>query len=105
MPRVTLFNKVRLITLTENGMSQRQIAQILNLPKSSVNSIIQKYRQRGTVERQPGSGRHRISTIEEDEALVNTVRLNPFTNAINAVAVIFLKSCIAPSSVNCSSIT
>jgi transposase len=68
-------------------MSQRQIAEILNLPKSSVNSIIQKYRQRGTVEQQPGFGRHRISTIEEHEALVNIVRLNLFTNAINAVTV------------------
>ncbi|KAH0814939.1 hypothetical protein GEV33_007852 [Tenebrio molitor] len=72
----------------------RQIAEILNVPKSSVNSIIQKYRQRGTVERQPGSGRHRISTIEEDEALVNTVRLNPFTTAVNAVAVTNFPGCV-----------
>jgi hypothetical protein len=75
-------------------MSQRQIAEILNLPKSSVNSIIQKYRQRGTVEQQPGFGRHRISTIEEHEALVNIVRLNPFTNAINAVTVTNFPGCV-----------
>jgi hypothetical protein len=55
---------------------------------------MQKYRQRGTVERQPGSGRHRISTIEEDEALVNTVRLNPFTTAVNAVAVTNFPGCV-----------
>jgi biotin operon repressor len=73
MPPVTFFNKVRIVSLAQGGKSSTQIAAALGIPRTTINPIIKKWRQDGTVERHPGSGGHRVSTCEEDEQLTAVI--------------------------------
>lgn len=84
MPSVSEFNKSRVIALMQTGRSCRQIQEMLGIPKSTIHCIIQKWRQTQIIERRPGSGRSRISTVEQDEALVDVLLNHPFKNAVNA---------------------
>jgi hypothetical protein len=43
MPRVTYFSKVRIITLAQNGMSQRQISATLGIPKSTISATTHRH--------------------------------------------------------------
>jgi hypothetical protein len=43
MPPVTFCNKVRFVTLAQDGKST-QIAATLGIPRTTINSIIQKWR-------------------------------------------------------------
>jgi hypothetical protein len=43
MPSVSNFNKIKIVTLAQRGMSQAQIS----IPKSTISSILQKWRQNG----------------------------------------------------------
>jgi transposase len=66
MPSVSNFNKIKIVTLAQRGMSQAQISMDLRIPKSTISSILQKWRQNGTIdiERRQGSGRPSTSTAE-----------------------------------------
>jgi transposase len=87
MPAVSNFNKVRIVTLAHSGMPGRQIAAHLGISKTGVQAILRNWTQFGTLDRRPGSGRPRISSGEQDEAVINVVRDSPFTNAVEAVGV------------------
>jgi hypothetical protein len=45
MPSVSNFNKIKIVTLAQRGMSQ--ISMDLRIPKSTISSILQKWRQNG----------------------------------------------------------
>jgi transposase len=47
MPSVSNFNKIKIVTLAQRGMSQAQISMDLRIPKSTISSILQKWRQNG----------------------------------------------------------
>jgi transposase len=47
MPSVSNFNKIKTVTLAQRGMSQAQISMDLRIPKSTISSILQKWRQNG----------------------------------------------------------
>jgi transposase len=64
-------------------MSQAEISMDLRIPKSTISSILQKWRQNETIERRQGSGRP--STAEEDNMLLNRLRNSPFMTAVEAV--------------------
>jgi transposase len=53
--------------------------------KSTISSILQKWRQNGTTERRQGSERPSTSTAEEDNMLLNRLRNSPFMTAVEAV--------------------
>jgi transposase len=84
MPPISLHNKVKVVTLAQYGLSHGQISTELEIPRSTVSAILHKWRQTGTVERRPGSGRHPVSVGDQDEALLNIIRGSPFTTAVNA---------------------
>jgi transposase len=47
MPSVSNFNKIKIVTLAQRGMSQAQISMDLRIPKSTISYILQKWRQNG----------------------------------------------------------
>jgi transposase len=85
MPSVSNFNKIKIVTLAQRGMSQAEISMYLRIPKSTISSILQKWKQNETIERRQGSGRPSTSTAEEDNMLLNRLRNNPFMTAVEAV--------------------
>jgi transposase len=95
MPPVTFFNKVRIVSLAQDGKSSTQIAATLGIPRTTINPIIKKWRQDRTVERRPGSGGHRVSTCEEDEQLTAVIENSPSTTAVDAVGVTHFRGSIS----------
>lgn len=85
MPHVNIVDKARIIANAENGQSIRRIALQFNINKNTVFKILKKWRDEGNINRNPGSGRRRTSTPEQDLALVNVLRANPFSTVIQAV--------------------
>jgi transposase len=85
MPSVSNFNKIKIVTLAQRGMSQAQISMDLRIPKSTISCILKKWRQSGTTERRQGSGRPSTSTAEQDNMLLNRLRNSPFMRAVEAV--------------------
>lgn len=84
MPHICDLVKAGVIAKAEDGWSMRQIALRYNINKNSVFNILKKWRINGTISRNPGSGRRRISTQQQDLQLVNTLVENPFYSVIQA---------------------
>jgi transposase len=81
MPSVSNFNKIKIVTLAQKGISQAEISMDLRIPKSTISSIHQKWRQNGTIERCQDSGRPSTSTGEEDNMLLDRLRNSHFMTA------------------------
>ena len=78
-----LSNTVRwqIIGMQEAGMSLRQIAHRVGHHHSIVSRIVNKHRLTNDVMDRPRSGRSRITSRREDNALGRLVRRNPFANS------------------------
>jgi hypothetical protein len=87
LPPVTFFNKVRIVSLAQDGKSSTQIAATLGTLRTTIYSIINKWWQNGTVEWRPSSGGHWVSTCQKDQALSAVIQNSPFTTAVDAVGV------------------
>lgn len=68
------FDRARIVALHDSGHSNHHIHRMLNIPRSSIVRIIQRYQEFGTVERRPRSGRPRITHEREDRYLVQYAR-------------------------------
>jgi transposase len=68
-------------------MSYGQISTNLGLWKGTIHAIIRKWEHTGTVVRRPGSGRRQVSSVEQNEAVINILQNRPFFNAEEAVAI------------------
>jgi IS30 family transposase len=68
MPAVSEFTKPKIVTLHQRGMSYGQISTNLGLSKGTIHAIMRKWQHTGTVVRSPGSGRSRVSSVEQNEA-------------------------------------
>jgi transposase len=71
MPAVSEFTKAKIVTLHQRGMSYGQISTNLGLLKRTIHAIMRKWQHTVTVERHPGSGRRRVSSVEQKEAPPN----------------------------------
>jgi IS30 family transposase len=71
MPAVSEFTKAKIVTLHQRGMSYGQISTNLGLSKGTIHAIMRKWEHTGTVVRRPGSGRRRVSSVEQNEAPPN----------------------------------
>lgn len=60
---------VRIITLIEDGRSQRQVANLLEINQSSVSRVVARYRETGGYERRPVPGRPHCTTRADDRFL------------------------------------
>jgi transposase len=85
MPAVSEFNKAKIVTLHQRGMSYGQISTNLGLSKGTIHAIMRKWEHTGTVVRRPGSGRRQVSSVEQNEAVINILQNRPFSNAEEAV--------------------
>jgi predicted ArsR family transcriptional regulator len=73
MPAVSEFTKAKIlvVTLHQRGMSYGQISTNLGLSKGTIHPIMRNWEHTGTVVRRPGSGRRRVSSVEQNEAPPN----------------------------------
>ena len=71
--------KANIVSMRQKGNSLGKIATLLDLPKSTVQSVMDNYVKYGTLESQkPGNvGRKRATTIRLDNQLVIEVKRNP----------------------------
>lgn len=67
-------DSVRIITLFEEGLSQREIARRLQINQSSVSRVLQRFRETGNHTRRPGQGRPR-STNQMDDRFIKLAAL------------------------------
>jgi hypothetical protein len=87
MPAVSEFTKAKIVTLHQRGVSYGQISTNLGLSKGTIHVIMRKWEHTGRVVRRPGSGRKRMFSVEQDEAVINILQNCPFSNAEEAVAI------------------
>lgn len=74
-------SKIRIITKIEDGFSIRQIAALMNIGKDTVFRIKKRWQQERSVQRKVGSGHPKVSNYNEDAALIEYLRENPFESA------------------------
>lgn len=62
-------NSVRIVVLSEEGLSLRQISQRLGVSHSTVSRCLKRYRETGRHTRRPGGGRPRVTDPIDDRYL------------------------------------
>ena len=65
--------------------SIRQVAAQFAVSKSTVHEWVKQYRESHNLGRRPGSGRRRVSTREEDAALVAEIERDPFQSSVGLI--------------------
>ncbi|KAM0730374.1 Transposable element Tc1 transposase [Formica fusca] len=87
MPRrhLTELEVVHLITLLEEGYSQRQVANLIGVSHSVVGRAYSRYQKTGQYHRRSGQGRRRVTTSREDRVIARHARIDPFVHA-NVIA-------------------
>ena len=71
MPRINLNSRNNVIVKHQEGFSQRCITMQLQISKSSVLKITNKYKLYKSIEDLPKSGRKRMNTDREVRSLIN----------------------------------
>lgn len=84
MPRLTEPEKMRAITLLQNGWSLQAVADDLHVCKNSIFKLKEKWNAEGHVRYVHGGGRRKVSTVEEDNLFLDHLRRNPFDTAVTA---------------------
>nr|CAH7730296.1 unnamed protein product [Callosobruchus chinensis] len=77
MPRTELsaFYRTRIIALWQEGLSRHQIANRLNVERSTVSRTIRRYEETGEVDSRPRTGRPTVGTIYLSSRLVAIAQL------------------------------
>ena len=65
--------RLQLVALIDAGFSATEAGRRLGIPRTTTQGWARRYRNFGEVGRRPGSGRPRVSTREQDEALGRAV--------------------------------
>ena len=65
----------------KSGSSWGAISKSLKVPRSSVQTIVRKYKTHGTMQPSNRSGRRRVVTPRDERTLVRKVQINPRTTA------------------------
>nr|CAH7742062.1 unnamed protein product [Callosobruchus chinensis] len=63
---LSAFDSTRIIALWQEGLSRHQIANRLNVVRSTVSRTIRRYQETGEVNSRPRTGRPTVSTRRED---------------------------------------
>ncbi|CDQ80246.1 unnamed protein product [Oncorhynchus mykiss] len=69
------------IDLHKSGSSLGAISKCLKVPRSSVQTIVRKYKNHGTTQPSYRSGRRRVLSPRDERTLVRKVKINPRTTA------------------------
>ncbi|XP_062276707.1 uncharacterized protein LOC133981862 [Scomber scombrus] len=75
----------RIVDFHKSGSSLGTISRCLKVPRSSVQTIIRKYKHHGNVQPSYRSGRRRVLCPRDERALVRNVSINPRTKAKDLV--------------------
>ncbi|XP_050516744.1 uncharacterized protein LOC126891605 [Diabrotica virgifera virgifera] len=78
---ISEFNRVRIVTLIEEGHTQVDVAVWVGVNQSDVSRIVKKYRETNSVSDRPKSGRPRIANNVQERFLTLTTRRNPSMTA------------------------
>jgi transposase len=62
----------------------------LELSKGTIHAIMRKWEHNGTVVQRPDSGRRRVSSVEQNEAVINILQNRPLSNGEEEVAITHL---------------
>ncbi|XP_051984725.1 uncharacterized protein LOC127645217 isoform X2 [Xyrauchen texanus] len=75
----------KIVDLHNSGSSLGAISKRLKVPRSSVQTIVRKYKHHGTTQPSYRSGRRRILSPTDERSLVQKVQINPRTTAKDLV--------------------
>ncbi|CDQ56865.1 unnamed protein product [Oncorhynchus mykiss] len=75
----------KIVDLHKSGSSLRAISKRLKVPRSSVQTIVRKYKHHGTTQPSYCSGRRCILSPRDERTLVRKVQINPRTTAKDLV--------------------
>ena len=81
MVRLSGENMGRAVALSEEGQTQRKIAEILGTSAFVINRLLARYRARGTARYRHGGGHPLATTRREDQAIVRVARRQPRLSA------------------------
>lgn len=70
-----------IINLYKNGKSERNIAELCSKPRSTINSIIKKYKTSGTIFNKVRSGRPSKISDRLKTKIVRQIKINPKISA------------------------
>lgn len=76
----------RAVALADAGYSQRRIARVLGVPRTTVRDAIRRFRETGLYTRKPGQGRHRCTSTRDDRFVVSSVLRNAFARLLKLVS-------------------
>ena len=78
-------NQPRPVDLHKSGSSLRAISKRLKVPRSSVQTIVRKYKHHWTTQQSYRSGRRCVLSPRDERILVRKVQINPRTTAKDLV--------------------
>ena len=81
MVKLTLIDRARIIVLTEQGVSQRQVAAQVGCSHTCVKYLLLKYGKTGTVEDQPKCGRPKKLTDRAKTTILHLCKKDRFRPA------------------------
>ena len=67
---------MRVICLHEEGYSCNKIAERLKVARRTIQQLVKKYKETGSVKDKPGKGRRKMTTPRDDRVIVNTAIKN-----------------------------
>lgn len=76
--------RARLVTKIESGIAVSIVAAEFGVTRLTAHRIYTKWQQHGTLARNAGSGRPKVSNDEQDQALLQVLLDDPFENAVTA---------------------
>jgi hypothetical protein len=69
--------KIAITSRAAIGQSAREIEVAENTPKSIIDSLLQRTKQRNTIENQPRSGRHKFYIYRDERMVIRIARRIP----------------------------
>uniref|UniRef100_A0AAZ3S3B5 Transposase Tc1-like domain-containing protein n=1 Tax=Oncorhynchus tshawytscha TaxID=74940 RepID=A0AAZ3S3B5_ONCTS len=75
----------QIVDLHKSGSSLGAISKHLKVPRSSVQTIVRKYKHSGTTQLSYRSGKRRVLSPRDERTLVQKVKINPRTTAKDLV--------------------
>ena len=76
-PQLSLEDRQEIVYLRRNGMTESEVSERLQIPKSTINSVFTKWKTHHTVENLKKPGRPKEITEEEEKMVIEAVEEDP----------------------------
>lgn len=80
---ITEVEAAQVVTLLQEGLSQRVVARRLNLSRSAVRRVYARFLETGQYRRRSGSGRHRVTSQRDDRFIVTSALRNRHLSGVD----------------------